>query len=70
MLVVDEQEGKQDIAIVELFDPIYDSDKQVLKYNIIPDNVTSIELQKEFGQTTITIDAVGPGGVPPLDGCC
>ena len=56
VLVVDEQEGKQDVAIVELFTPIYDSDKMTLKYEVTPDNATSIDLPEEFGQTTIVID--------------
>ena len=57
VLVVDEQEGKQEIVIIELFDPIYDSDKKTLKYNVTPDNATSIDLLGEFGQTTLVIDA-------------
>ncbi|MGD1834718.1 MAG: hypothetical protein ACPKQO_03260, partial [Nitrososphaeraceae archaeon] len=36
VLVVDKQEGEQDVAIVELFNPIYDSDKKALKYETIP----------------------------------
>ena len=57
VLVLDEIEGKQDIAIVELFDPIYDSDKKTLKYDVIPDNATSIDLLGEFGQSTLIIDS-------------
>ena len=54
VLIVDEIEGQQqDVAIVELFIPIYDSDKKSLKYEAIPDNATSMELQSEFGQMTI-----------------
>ena len=56
VLVVDEQKGIQDIRIIELFNPVYDSGKKTLKYNIIPDNATSIELPNEFGLTTIMID--------------
>ena len=56
VLIVDEQEGKQDVAIIELFTPVYDVDKKSLKYEAIPDNATSIELPEEFGQTTIIID--------------
>ena len=65
VLVVDEQEGEQDIAIVELFSPVYDSDKKTLKYEATPDNATSIDLSGEFGQTTIVIDVCrdkGPCG--------
>ena len=56
VIVVDEQEGKQDVAIVELFTPIYDVDKKALQYDVTPDNATSIELPSEFGQTMIVID--------------
>ena len=56
VLVVDEQEEKQDIAIVELFKPVYDSNEKTLKYDVRPDNTTSINLQNEFGQITIVID--------------
>ena len=64
VLVVDESE-KQDDVIVDLFNPVYDSDKKALKYEIIPDNATSISLPKEFGQSTLIID---PGGQPGLGG--
>ena len=56
VIVVDEQEGNQDVAIVELFNPIYDFDKKVIKYDITEDNATSIDLPGEFGQTTMVID--------------
>ena len=56
VLVVDEQEGMQDITIIELFNPVYDIDKKTLKYDLFPDNATSIELPNEFGQTTLVVD--------------
>jgi len=56
VLVVDEIEGQQDTTIVELFNPIYDIDKNSVKYQVTQDNVTSIELLKEFGQSTLVID--------------
>ena len=56
VLVVDEIKGQQDTAIVELFDPIYDIDKNSLKFQVTPDNTTSIELPSEFGQNTLVID--------------
>ena len=65
ILVVDGQEGKQDIIIVELFDPIYDSDKKILKYDIGPDNATFINILSEFGQNTIIIDNNNVYGLPP-----
>ena len=57
VLVVDEQ-GGQNVTIVELFNPVYDSDKKALKYDVIPYNATSIELPNEFGQTMMVIDLV------------
>ena len=56
VLVIDENEGQQDVAIVELFNPVYDSDKQALMYQVIPDNATSVELPGKFGHITIIID--------------
>ena len=55
ILVVDEME-KQDGVIVELFNPVYNSDKKTLKYDITPDNATSTDLSQEFNQTTLMID--------------
>ena len=67
VLVVDEVE-KQDIAIVELFNPIYDSDKMTLKYDIILENTTSIELPHEFRHNAIVID-YQTADCPPLEVC-
>ena len=56
VLVVDEHEGIQEIAIIELFNPVYDQEKKELKYEVTPDNTTSIELPSEFGQSTLVTD--------------
>ncbi len=48
----------EDIVIVELYYPVYDVDKQILKYDVIPDNATSIELPSEFGKTPMVIDPI------------
>ena len=58
VLVVDEQEEMQDVDIIELFNPVYDSTNEILKYEATPDNATSIDLPSEFGQSTIIIDPV------------
>ena len=63
VLVVDEQEGMQEIAIIELFNPTYDSDKKILKYDVTPDNATSIELPSEFEESTLVMDPAGNPGV-------
>ena len=60
VLVVDEQE-RQDATIVELFNPVYDFDKKILKYDVIPDNVKSIDLPKEFGLITLVVDEIRNG---------
>lgn len=57
VLIVDELEEQQDIAILELFNPVYDEDKKILSYEITPDGETSVELDDEFGQSTMVIDA-------------
>ena len=66
VLVVDEMEGQQqDIAIIELFNPVYDSNKKTLKYEVALDNATSIDFPDEFEHTTLLIDPAwnpGPGG--------
>ena len=59
VLVINEQE-QQDVAIVELFDPKYDSNTNMLEYNIHIDGTESIDLPKEFGQTTLVIDHFSP----------
>ena len=56
VIVVNDKEGQQNTAIIELFSPIYDSEKMTLNYEVIPDNATSIKLPDEFGQTTLIID--------------
>ena len=55
VLVVDDDE-KQEIELIELFNPVYDLDKKTLKYEIIAENSTSAELLGEFGQSTLVID--------------
>ena len=59
VLVIDEQDGKQDLALVELFNPVYDLDRKSIKYYVTPDNTTSIYVPREFGQLTLIIDEVG-----------
>ena len=54
VLVVDEM--GQDTTIVELFNPVYDADKNALEYVIASDNATAIELSDDLGLTTLVID--------------
>jgi hypothetical protein len=48
--------SEQELALVELFDPVYDEDRNALTYNARPDNATSIDLPDEFGQSVMIID--------------
>jgi len=59
VLVVDEQEGTQDIVIIELFNPVYNGNKKTLKFDITLDNNESIELPSEFESTTLVMDFIG-----------
>ncbi|MGD1837741.1 MAG: hypothetical protein ACPKPY_06755 [Nitrososphaeraceae archaeon] len=63
LLIVDKIEGKQDIAIVELSNPVFDSAKKTLKYDIILDDARSIELPSEFEESTLVMDHAGNPGV-------
>jgi len=48
----------EDIVIVELYNPVYDVDKKILKYDVIPDNATLMGLPSEFGKTSMIIDPI------------
>ena len=64
VLVVDETEGIQHVAIIELFNPSYDSDIKSLNYEVTLDSTTSVDLPSEFGQTTLLIDSNCIGDCP------
>jgi hypothetical protein len=68
-LVLDDEEQRQDIAVIELYNPEYDSAANTLKYDISAENATSasatttsINLPSEFGQSTLVIDSGSDGG--------
>ena len=80
-LVVDDEEQRQDIAVIELYNPEYDSEANTLRYDITAENATattttttSIDLPNEFGQSTLVIDADNqqghyvPGKKPNVSG--
>lgn len=63
LIVDDEIEGeqRQDYAVIELFNPQYDPEANTLTYDITAENATtttttSINLPREFGQSTLVID--------------
>ena len=58
ILVINEIEKQQDIVILGLFNPAYDSDNKILKYVIPLDNATATELPNEFGKSTLVIDSI------------
>jgi hypothetical protein len=75
LILDDEVEQRQDFAIIELFNPVYDSEENTLKYDITAENATtSIDLPGEFGQSTLVIDDDGqqghyvPGQKPDISG--
>ena len=59
LIVDDDTNKKQDIVILELFNPVYDVNNKMLKYNITSYNTTSIDLPNEFGLSTLVIDEAG-----------
>ena len=65
VLVLDDEEQRQEIAVIELFNPEYDPEANTLRYDITAENATttSIDLPGEFGQSTLVIDS----GCSPWD---
>ena len=53
---------QQYVAITGLFTPVYEV-KKSLKYDITPDNATSIKLPEKFGQIIILIEESTCDGV-------
>ena len=78
LILDDEVEQRQDLAVIELFNPEYDPEANTLKYDITAENATttttSINLPGEFGQSTLVIDDDGdnghyvPGQKPDMSG--
>ncbi|MDR4512087.1 MAG: hypothetical protein MRJ93_10340 [Nitrososphaeraceae archaeon] len=62
-LVIDDQEG-QDEVVIELFEPAYDYDSDVLVYNFNYLNNTVGKLPSEFGQATLVIDSTFANATP------
>jgi hypothetical protein len=67
VLVLDDEEQREEVAVIELFNPEYDSEANTLRYDITAENATatttssSIDLPSEFGQSTLVIDPGGDG---------
>ena len=59
LILDDEVEQRQDLGVIELFNPEYDPEANTLKYDITAENATittSINIPGEFGQSTLVID--------------
>ena len=69
VLIVDDEEQRQDLAVIELFNPEYDPEANTLKYDITAENVTTstspLDLPGEFGQSTLVIDHDGQDRFDP-----
>jgi len=61
-VLVEDELDSQNTAIIELFNPVYHKDNNVLRYEITQQYTTSTGLPKELGQTTIIIDPINNGG--------
>jgi hypothetical protein len=57
LVVDDAAEQRHDLAVIDLFNPVYDSEANTLRFDIVSENGTSIGgLPGEFGQSTLVID--------------
>ena len=65
-MILDDEEQRQDLGVIELYNPEYDAEANTLKYDITAENATatttSINLPGEFGQSTLVIDAENQQG--------
>ena len=59
LIVENTQTGQLDTAVVELFNPVYDTNTNTLTYIIVAENATSISLPSEFGQSILVTDPYG-----------
>jgi hypothetical protein len=59
VLILDDEEERQELAVIELFNPEYDPEANTLKYDITAVNATAVDLPDEFGQSTMVIDDDG-----------
>ena len=60
-ITLDDEEQREDLAVIELYNPMYNPEAKTLKYDITAENETatttsSIDLPNEFGQSTLVID--------------
>jgi hypothetical protein len=56
LIVENTETGELGTAVIELFNPVYDTTANTLTYTIMAENATTIGLPDEFGQTVLVID--------------
>jgi len=61
-ITLDDEEQREDLAVIELYNLDYDSVANTLKYDIVTENGTSIDLPNEFGESTLVIDDIADIG--------
>jgi hypothetical protein len=57
LIVENTETGELETAIIESFNPVYDSTANTLTYTIMAENGTSVNLPSEFGQSVVVVDA-------------
>ena len=57
LIVENTETGELETAVIELFNPVYDTAANTLTYTIMADNGTSIDLPSEFGQSILVVDS-------------
>ena len=65
LIVKNAQTGDLETAVMESFNPVYDTNTNTLTYSITAENATSIDLPNDFGQSILVIDqalCAGCGG--------
>ena len=50
-IVEDTKTGELKASVIESFDPVFDTNKNMLTYTITTENATSIDLPGDFGQS-------------------
>lgn len=58
LIVENNQTGQLETAIIESFNPVYDTNTNTLTYTIVAENATSISLPGEFGQSILVVDVI------------
>jgi hypothetical protein len=69
LIVENTQTGQLDTAIVESFDPVYNTSTNTFTYTIMTENETSINLPRELGQSVLVMDDVIGNCVGDLKQC-